>query len=215
MTENQELNTSISTTSPEFLLINQMATIDGWRFDSSDFFPESFRIVKKRKGDTPISIHFDPQRNRFLKLAERNSWNTLIDKEAEGWKIALDVFGIKEEIKKGTVVREGKKLTYLDMPNMGIPLKYFEAISPHVLTREVVDGFMENLHAIVKDHHVYFSDLNAGNILVRIENGKYKLFAIDWESYSKIKEGEVEDCIRTQIKKCYTTFGKFYPDQYV
>ena len=56
-------------------------------------------------------------------------------------------------------------------------------------------------------HGIFFSDMNEGNVLVRIVNGKEELFPIDWESaQTRRVEKNPDYYVREIQKRCDKLF---------
>lgn len=197
-------------------LVYQPSTIDGWETRSSEVFNGFLEIVKTRKDDDPISIHIDPTSGRVRKFAGTALFNPRIEKEERLWQQALEVFGINEEVQSGSMRRlktdpsKGyEEVKYLDMPYMGIPIKSYRAVSPGEVSGEAKELFTQRMVRLVKEKHVFFPDMNEGNVLVRLVDGQEVLFPIDWESAQTNRVAQNTDYyIAETQKRCAKLFAK-------
>lgn len=67
------------------------------------------------------------------------------------------------------------------MPNMGMPLIYFEQLFPRIIPEGKIQEFVGRTRELITTHRLCHKDPNPGNILVRYESG-IRLFPIDWET---------------------------------
>ena len=112
----------------------KVVRLDGWETRSSKIFKGFVEIVKDRKDGDPLSIHVNLDTGRVRKCAGNSLFNSRVEKEIGMWRKALDLFGVEENVEKGSV-RELKEdpsrgyevVEFLDMPYMGLPLNHYRA----------------------------------------------------------------------------------------
>jgi hypothetical protein len=205
-------------------MVNLLHQIDRWTTRPSAVFPGYLEILKTRKTEDQITVHINPEEGKVRKFAGRSLYNPKIQKEAEVWNIALNVFNTDEKVSLGFVKqlkadpsRGWEKIAYIEMPYLGLPLSYFEELSPKSIPKQARDEFTQNMKRMVMEHGILHPDLNYENVLVRIQDGQIKLLPIDWESADKRKAGigkKTDYYISVQIAKCDAIFAKFYPNEY-
>lgn len=217
-------NLEVATSHPESML-SGLHLVDSWESQPSQVFPGFLEIVKTRKDkDSNITIHINPESGSVRKFAGRSSSNPTIEKEAEMWNVALELFGVNEQITVGTIrqlkpdpSRGWEEVKFIEMPYMGIPLSYFEQVNPGIIPIETRRAFTNTMLDLVQNHGIIHTDLNYENVLVRIADGKVQLFPIDWESADKRKTGiekKLNYYQEVQRKKCHSIFSKYYPEDY-
>jgi len=206
-------------------MVTLLRQVDKWNTRPSPFFPGYLEILKTRKDkDSNISTHINISTGLIRKFAGTSAANPTIQKEANLWETALEVFDIDKTAIVGTVrqlksdpSRGWEEVKYLEMPYMGLPLSYFEKLSPGILPKESRDEFTNKMKIMVEKHGIIHPDLNLENVLVRVYGGEIKLFPIDWESADKRKSGierKLDYYLSVQAKKCNAIFAKYYPSDY-
>ncbi len=206
-------------------MIQLLQQVDSWKIRPSTIFEGYLEIVKTRKDkDSNITIHIDPENGNVRKFAGHSSSNPTIQKEADVWNIALDVFKVNRSIVLGTVrqlkpdpSRGWEQVNFIEMPYMGLPLSYFEKVVPGSIPRRAREEFTNHMLQIVEEKGIIHPDLNLENVLVRVENGILQLFPIDWESADKRRTGisnKLDYYLAVQRSKCQAIFAKYYPGDY-
>jgi hypothetical protein len=201
------------------LFVSLLTTVDGWETTPSRSFQGGVELIKPRKADVPISLHYMPEEGRFRKLADEGLYSPKVDREHRFWEIAMDHFNVNDTVSLGTIKklkadpsRGYQALSYLDMPYMGLPLHYYESILPGTIPEESYKNFLDRMQTLVTDRRIFNPDMNSGNILVHVRNGTPTLFPIDWESANpKVPENKVEYYSEEQRKRCIETIQPFYP----
>lgn len=202
------------------LFVALLTKVDGWETVPSRSFQGGVELIKERKADVPISLHYMPQEGRFRKLADESLYSPKVEREHRFWQTAMEHFEVQDTVNLGTIKklksdpsRGYQSLSYLDMPYMGLPLHYYESIFPGTLSEEARDEFLQKMQSLVTERRIFNPDMNSGNILVHVQDGTPTLFPIDWESANpKVPQNKLEYYSQEQHKRCAETLNTFYPD---
>ncbi|MDO8452809.1 MAG: hypothetical protein Q7S79_03600 [bacterium] len=170
----------------------RLGVVDGWKtrpIDLKVFLSDEVQtsracveLIKEHRG---VRVFISPLDGSVIKAAATREKEVLIRKEDHAWLLAQAVFPLDKVphlIRVEIPDSASSPLLALEMPYYGIPLKYWPTLTGIPIPPEALDSFKVKMVRLVLEQGLVPTDMNRGNILLRMKDGQLELVPIDWEN---------------------------------
>ena len=191
--ESKLTRTEIVNTRSVETVLARMEDLDGWktrpaeltiRANGEALEIQALEVVKETRG---FKIFFSPLNGNVYKVANLPGKDRVLDKEMFAYRAAQEVFELESTPKFVEVEASPfPNMKALEIPYYGIPVNLWKELTGIAIPPSELDAFKQKMLRLVYEHGLVHQDMNAGNILVRMKDGKPELMAIDWELCSLV-----------------------------